>query len=103
MIVVANRIPVAKGYEEEFEKRFKGRAGLVDGMHGFIKNYVLRPIDSDYYVVQTYWESWEAFKAWTESEAFKKAHSSRPPKEMFSGKNVFEMHEVIDFSESKDD
>ena len=103
MIVVANRIPVAKGYEDKFERRLNDRAGLVDGMDGFIKNYVLRPLDSDYYVVQTYWESREAFKAWTESEAFKKAHSSRPQKEMFSGKNVFEMHEVIDFSEIKGD
>ena len=80
MIVVANRIPVAKGYEEEFEKRFKDRAGLVDGMDGFIKNYVLRPLDSDYYVVQTYWESTEAFKAWTESDAFKKATPVVPQK-----------------------
>ena len=65
MIVVANRIPIAKGYEEKFESRFKERAGLVDDMPGFIRNEVLRPIDSDYYVVQTYWESKEAFEVWT--------------------------------------
>jgi len=33
--------------------------------------------------------------AWTESEDFSRAHASRPPKEMFAGPSVFEMHEVI--------
>ena len=50
---------------------------------------------SDYYVVLTYWESEEAFRKWRESEDFRQAHANRPPKEMFAGPNVFEMHEVI--------
>jgi heme-degrading monooxygenase HmoA len=50
---------------------------------------------SHYYVVLTYWEDEQAFRAWTESEDFRRAHADRPPKEMFSGPNVFEMHEVI--------
>jgi heme-degrading monooxygenase HmoA len=28
MIMVANRIPVAEGYGEQFEERFRQRAGL---------------------------------------------------------------------------
>jgi len=28
-------------------------------------------------------------------ERFRKAHADRPPKEMFAGPNVFEMHEII--------
>jgi heme-degrading monooxygenase HmoA len=96
MIVVTNRIPVAKGFEAQFEERFRNRAGRVDKSPGFIRNEVLRPITGDYYIVLTHWESEDAFKAWANSDSFKQAHSGpRPPKEMFSGTNVFEMHEVI--------
>jgi heme-degrading monooxygenase HmoA len=89
MIVVANRIPVAKGHEAAFEKRFEGRAGLVENHPGFVRLEILRPKSvtiqggqmggSDYYVVLTYWENEEAFVAWTESEDFHRAHANRPP------------------------
>ena len=105
MIVVANRIHVAKGQEEAFENRFKGRAGLVENHKGFVRFELLKPRaveihgremgGSEYYAVLTYWESPEDFVRWTQSEDFQTAHSHRPPKEMFAGPNVFEMHEVI--------
>jgi heme-degrading monooxygenase HmoA len=44
MIVVANRIPVAKGYEKQFEERFKNRQRLVEQMPGFVKFQLLKPI-----------------------------------------------------------
>ena len=105
MVVVSNRIQVAAGYEAEFEKRFEGRARLVETQPGFVRLEILKPLDvdlhgrtqggSEYYVVLTHWESKEDFVRWTESPAFREAHSNRPPKEMFSGPNVFEMHEII--------
>ncbi len=105
MIVVSNRIPVATGHEMAFEQRFRGRAGLVDRHPGFLRLEILRPKPvkmhghtmggSAYYVVLTYWETEQDFVRWTESEDFRRAHSDRPPKEMFAGPNVFEMHEVI--------
>lgn len=110
MIVVSNRIPVAPGQEEAFERRFRGRAGLVERHPGFIRLEILRPTTielhgaamggSHYYVVLTTWESAEAFRAWTESEDFREAHADRPPKEMFAGPNVFEMHEVIQVAQT---
>ena len=47
MITVANRIYVSPEYVEEFEERFRNRAGLVDGMPGFIINQVLRPVNEE--------------------------------------------------------
>ena len=99
MVVVSNRIQVSQGFEKEFEKRFAGRAGLVDKMPGFIRLEILRPIKSDYYVVLTHWEDEASFRRWTESKEFQEAHSNRPRAEIFSGPNVFEMHEVIQQSE----
>ena len=101
MIVVANRVPIAKGYEQEFEKRFERRLGAVDQMPGFIRSELLRPIMGDYYIIMTYWESKETFEAWTQSESFKQAHANPAPQEMFAGRNVFEMHEIIQLSEKK--
>jgi heme-degrading monooxygenase HmoA len=99
MVVVSNRIQVSQGFEKEFEKRFAGRAGLVDKMPGFIRLEILRPIKSDYYVVLTHWEDEASFRRWTDSKEFQEAHRNRPRAEIFAGPNVFEMHEVIEHSE----
>jgi heme oxygenase (mycobilin-producing) len=111
MIVVTNRIPVAKGHEIDFEDRFRRRAHLVDQCSGFIRNEVHRPKpmrmdrekgewvpDPDaqgYYEVKTWWRSFEDFVAWTQSDYFKEAHKERPPAEMFAADNVLEIHEVF--------
>jgi heme-degrading monooxygenase HmoA len=109
MIVVTNRIPVAAGHEREFEDRFRNRAHLIDQSPGFVANRVMRPVmrrfdhatggwvekqEQGYYLVQTYWESEQAFWDWTRSESFRRAHSDRPPPELFAGPNVLEIHEV---------
>ncbi len=95
VITVANRIPIAKGWEEEFEKRWKDRKWSITELPGFIRNEILRPIRGDYYIVKTYWESMEDFEGWTKSVAFEEAHADPPPKEAFAGSNVLEIHEVV--------
>ncbi|OIO61261.1 MAG: antibiotic biosynthesis monooxygenase [Alphaproteobacteria bacterium CG_4_10_14_0_2_um_filter_63_37] len=95
MIVVANRIPVAEGHEEAFVERFKTRAGEVERQPGFMRLEVLKPLQSDYHVVLTWWQDEASFKAWTESPAFAQAHARRPKPEMFAGPNQFEMHEIV--------
>ena len=95
MIVVANRIPVAESYEEEFEKRFRDREGFVDKSPGFIRYELLRPSKADAYIVKTYWEDMASFETWTRSEAFKEAHAELPPKKMFAGPSALEIHEVL--------
>jgi heme-degrading monooxygenase HmoA len=98
MISVANRIFVHPDYAEAFEERFRNRAGQVDTMPGFLSNQLLRPTrEGEPYVVLTFWESYEAFKAWTSSAAFREGHarSGSLPKEAFTGRNVLEIHQVI--------
>lgn len=96
MFVVANRVPVAPGWEEEFEQRFYKRAGQIDKQTGFIRMQVLKPVSEGApYIVLTTWESREAFEAWVGSDDFKLAHSNPMPKDAFSGEGGFEQHEVI--------
>lgn len=93
LYVVMNRIPVQPQYAEAFEARFRDRAGEVDRMPGFIRTLVLRPeAEDDPYVVLTFWESREAFEAWTKSEAFTRGHaqSGRLPEEAFRGPSKLE-------------
>lgn len=114
MFVVTNRIPVAEAFEADFEERFRKRAHLIDRSPGFVKNEILRPVrrrfdhasgawvetpERGYYLVQTTWESEQAFWDWTRSESFRIAHSNRPPAEMFAGANVLEIHEIIQTTE----
>jgi len=98
MIVVQNRLFVAKGFEAEFEKRFQDRDWSVSKLPGFVRNEVLRP-GKDFpdapYIVKTYWATMEDFERWTKSPEFHKAHANAPPKEAFRGGNVLEIHELL--------
>jgi heme-degrading monooxygenase HmoA len=96
MYVVANRVPVADGFVEMFEQRFRERAGQIDKQPGFVHMQVLRPDMPDTpYLVQTTWTDKQAFEAWVGSEDFKLAHRNPMPKEALSGEGGIEMFEVV--------
>jgi heme-degrading monooxygenase HmoA len=102
MFIVANRIPIASGFEETFEERFRQRAGQIDKQAGFVRMQILRPESNDSpYVVLTTWQDKASFEAWVGSEDFKLSHSNPMPKEAFDGEGKMEMHEVIIDAESK--
>ncbi len=96
MFVVTNRVPVAEGYRSEFEARFRNRAGQIEQNPGFISMRIMRPArDGHPYLVQTTWESREAFDQWVGSDDFRQAHANPMPKSAFDGPSEMEMHEVI--------
>jgi heme-degrading monooxygenase HmoA len=94
MVIVMNRIPVAEGREQDFERTLTGRDRAVDKMPGFIDMQVLRPTEGRTYVVLTRWQSQEAFKAWTSSEAFIAAHRKQTPG-LAEGRPSLEVYEVF--------
>ncbi len=111
MIVVTNRVPIAKGYEDAFEERFRNRANLVDKSPGFVRHELHRPrpmkfehttgelvSDPDgegYYEIKTWWETMDDFVAWTRSASFAEAHKNPAPAEIFRGANIMDVHEVL--------
>lgn len=101
MLVVANRIPVASGYEDQFEARFGSDTGLSE-QPGFIRNFVLRPIQGDYYTVMTFWESREQFDRWTESDHFRQRHRGSLPPEAYRGRPTLEIYEAVRDTEAQD-
>jgi heme-degrading monooxygenase HmoA len=95
VVVVSNRIPVKKGYEEAFEQRWKERKWTIANHPGFIRTEVLRPVKGNSYIVVTHWQSMKNFEDWTSSDAFMESHANTPPRESFAGPNQLEIHEVI--------
>lgn len=103
MFVVANRVPVASGWGDTFEERFRQRAGQIDKQPGFLRMQILQPVSDDSpYVVLTTWQDKASFDAWVGSEDFKLAHRNPMPKEAFDGEGKLEMHEVIIDAESSE-
>ncbi|AUD14416.1 MULTISPECIES: antibiotic biosynthesis monooxygenase [unclassified Planococcus (in: firmicutes)] len=74
---VFNNIPVTEEGRELFESRFQNRAGLVEKEPGFAAIRILRPLDSDTYVILTMWEDESAFTTWQSSQAYSHAHKKR--------------------------
>lgn len=75
--VVLNNIPVSEEGRSDFEARFMNRARKVEEEPGFIGIRVLRPLNSDTYVILTVWLSEEHFRNWQQSQAYNHAHSKR--------------------------
>ena len=93
---VANRVFVKLEFHQEFENRFRNRAGQINKQPGFVRMEILKPrSDNTPYVVMTYWENEQAFQNWVGSDDFKLAHSNPMPKEAFSDGGGIEQYEVI--------
>ena len=79
MFVVTNRITVKKGFAEKMAPRFT-KGGKIESLKGFHKIEVWQVANDDEsedMYVNTWWETEEDFKAWTQSDAFKEAHKNR--------------------------
>ncbi|WP_026582395.1 antibiotic biosynthesis monooxygenase family protein [Bacillus sp. J33] len=71
---VLNNIPVTDEGRPLFEHRFKNRAGLIENEPGFAAIRVLRPLESNTYIILTLWNDEKSYRDWQGSKAFEKAH-----------------------------
>jgi len=77
MFIAMNRFRVAAGREEDFEAAWRDRESHLDGTPGFVDFKLLRgPTDDGetLYASHSTWASRAAFEAWTDSDAFRRAH-----------------------------
>lgn len=99
MFIAMNRFRIAPGFETAFEEMWKNRKSYLDDVPGFREFHLLRgPKDesSTLFISHSVWENRPAFEAWTDSEAFKKAHSqARSPEGMHLNHPQFEGCEVV--------
>lgn len=77
---VFNHIPVADEGRPVFEHRFKEGTNTIDAEPGFIAFRLLRPRDSDTYIVLTEWSSNQFYSLWKNSSSSNYAHLTAPAK-----------------------
>ena len=78
MHVAINRLRVPPEYAEHLEQAF-ARASNLAGVPGFRSFRLLRSEQGGEYLVFTEWDDRASFEAWTQSDAFARAHSGSNP------------------------
>jgi heme-degrading monooxygenase HmoA len=99
MFIAMNRFRIAKGFEEGFEKIWRERESHLDTVPGFKTFHLLKgPEHEDHvlYASHTVWADRASFDAWTESDAFRKAHAqASAPKGTYLGHPDLETFESV--------
>ena len=99
MYIAMNRFRIAPGREEVFEEIWRNRDSRLSGVPGFREFHLLRGAATDeatVFVSHSTWDSEDAFRAWTESDAFRQAHAkARAPEGTYLGHPEFEGYNVV--------
>jgi len=97
--IAMNRFQIATGREEGFEELWRSRDSHLEGVPGFRQFHLLKgPVTETHtlYASHTVWDSEASFRAWTESESFKRAHAqARAPQGTYLGHPQFEGFEIV--------
>ncbi|MBH04216.1 MAG: antibiotic biosynthesis monooxygenase [Xanthomonadales bacterium] len=98
MYIAMNRFRIRPGHEADFLAVWRNRESHLDGVPGFKQfNMLQGPTTEEHtlFISHTTWESKDAFTAWTQSEAFRKAHAGAGgSREMYLGPPQFEGFEI---------
>ena len=99
MYIAMNRFRIAAGREDDFVQVWRERDSYLDDVSGFLRFRLLqgeRGETETLIVSHSEWESRDHFRAWTESEAFTKAHRrGRTPEGLVLSHPDFEGYEVV--------
>lgn len=99
MYLTMNRFKVKLGQEDAFETLWKGRDSHLARVKGFVAFNLLKgPEKEGYrlYASHTAWESEEAFRDWTRSDAFRMAHRNAGDHgDMYLGAPDLELFESV--------
>ena len=85
MFVAMNQFSVNAGREAEFEEGWRTRESYLQEFDGFVHFALLKGDEQGDYISHTIWRSRADFIAWTQSEAFRKAHGGRMPEGVIAG------------------
>lgn len=99
MYIAMNSFRVNEGQEAVFEEVWRSRERFLDQVEGFKQFQLLRGATEEgvtEFVSHSTWGSESAFRDWTRSEAFQKAHGdARTPKGTLVGHPDFSGYEVL--------
>lgn len=101
MYIAMNRFKINLGEEDAFIEMWKNRDSLLNEVSGFKEFHLLQGETTEEHTLFSSYASWESedhFRAWTKSDAFKKAHSSSGSGErrnVFAGPPQLETFDVV--------
>lgn len=99
MFIAMNRFRIRPGDEAEFERLWTERETNLPGLPGFVAFHLLRgPTAGDHtlFATHTVWQSRGQFEAWTQSDAFRRAHGgAKRSADLYLGPPQFEGFEVV--------
>jgi len=99
MYIAMNRFQIAKGKEQQFIDIWKNRDTYLDDVAGFKEFNLLQGETSEQatlFASHSLWESEQAFRDWTTSEAFRKAHAhAGESRDIYLGPPQFEGFEMV--------
>jgi heme-degrading monooxygenase HmoA len=99
MYIAMNNFRVRAERAAEFEDAWRNRQSFLAGVPGFREFHLLRgPLDDDgvrLFASHTVWEDEASFRAWTESEAFRKAHAQGKVGDLLAGPPRFVGWDVV--------
>lgn len=85
MFIAMNHFKVVPGREADFERGWRERETYLDGVDGFLAFHLLKGDDEGEYISHTMWTSRDAFLAWAQSDAFRRAHADGMPEGIIEG------------------
>ena len=99
MYIAMNNFHVHPERAAEFEGAWRNRESYLAGVPGFREFHLLRgPVDDTgarLFASHTVWEDEASFRAWTESEAFRKAHAQGKVGDLLAAPPRFVGWEVV--------
>jgi heme-degrading monooxygenase HmoA len=99
MYIAMNNFRVHAERAVEFENAWRNRESFLAGVPGFREFHLLRgPIDdagTHLYASHTLWQDEASFRAWTQSEAFRKAHAQGKVGDLLAAPPKFVGWEVV--------
>ncbi len=79
MFVALSRFVVRNGMEDEVHRAFEERPHLVDGVDGFVRLDVLRPIEHpEEFWLLTFWQDEPSYRTWHVGHGRAAAHQGMP-------------------------
>ncbi|HCA26962.1 MAG TPA: antibiotic biosynthesis monooxygenase [Betaproteobacteria bacterium] len=99
MFIAMNRFKIAIGHENDFIEMWKSRESHLDSVPGFKAFHLLQGSSDEnctLFASHSVWESADSFNAWTQSDAFRKAHAhASGAKDIYLGPPQFEGFEAV--------
>jgi heme-degrading monooxygenase HmoA len=101
MYIAMNNFRVVADRAADFERAWRERDSFLADTAGFEQFHLLRGPEEDgvrLYASHTVWTDEASFRAWTESEAFRKAHAQGKLTGIIAGPPKFVGWHVVDLS-----